>query len=78
MIEGTVAGAIAQIPLIGIIVDPHCDGQILVSNDLLGLNSGYIPSFAKQYAQLGAHVQAAFTDYADEVRKPGFSLISVF
>ena len=75
MIEGTVAGAIAtelMVPLIGIGSGPHCDGQILVSNDLLGLNSGYIPSFAKQFAQVGELVQAAFADYAAEVRNRTF------
>jgi len=75
MIDASVAGAIAkqlQVPLIGIGSGSDCDGQILVSNDLLGLNTGYIPSFAKQYAQLGDQVRAAFADYADEVRNKKF------
>ncbi|TVP78276.1 MAG: 3-methyl-2-oxobutanoate hydroxymethyltransferase [Puniceicoccaceae bacterium] len=75
MIDGTVAGAIAnelKVPLIGIGSGPHCDGQILVCNDLLGYNAGYIPSFVKQYAQLGAAAQKAFADFAAEVRNGKF------
>ena len=75
MLDGTVAGAISsqlQVPLIGIGSGPHCDGQILVCNDLLGMNSGYVPSFVKQYAQVGETIQAAFKAYGDEVRKGKF------
>jgi 3-methyl-2-oxobutanoate hydroxymethyltransferase len=75
MLDGTVAGAIAtelRVPLIGIGSGPHCDGQILVSNDLLGLNSGYIPSFVKKYAELGDAARSAFADYAEEVRNQKF------
>ncbi len=75
MVDGTVAGAIAnelQVPLIGIGSGPHCDGQILVCNDLLGFNAGYVPTFVKQYAQLGAAAQQAFADYAAEVRNGKF------
>lgn len=75
LIDGTVAGAIAaelKIPLIGIGSGPHCDGQILVCNDLLGMNSGYIPSFVRQYAQLGDEARAAFAHYAEDVRNQKF------
>jgi 3-methyl-2-oxobutanoate hydroxymethyltransferase len=75
MIDGTVAGTIAgelKVPLIGIGSGPHCDGQILVSNDLLGLNTGYIPSFVKQYAQLGDEARSAFANYAEDVRNRKF------
>lgn len=71
LIDGTVAGAIASqlnVPLIGIGSGPHCDGQILVCNDLLGLTTGYVPSFVKQYTDLGAQVQAALSEYASDVR----------
>lgn len=71
MIDGTVAGVIANqldIPLIGIGSGPHCDGQILVSNDLLGMNTGYVPGFVKQYAALGQEIESAFARYAEEVR----------
>jgi 3-methyl-2-oxobutanoate hydroxymethyltransferase len=75
MIDGTVAGAIAgeiKIPLIGIGSGPHCDGQILVCNDLLGMNTGYIPSFVRQYAQLGDEARKAFANYAEDVRNRKF------
>lgn len=75
MIDGTVAGTIAtelSIPLIGIGSGPHCDGQILVSNDLLGLNTGETPSFVKQYAHLGDQAREAFAAYAEEVRAGKF------
>ncbi len=75
MIDGTVAGAIAsqlEIPLIGIGSGPHCDGQILVCNDLLGMNTGHVPGFVKRYADLGAQVEEAFSNYADEVRAGKF------
>lgn len=75
MVDGTLAGAIAQaltVPLIGIGSGPHCDGQILVANDLLGLTTGYVPSFVKQYAQLGEQVKGAFAEYADDVKARKF------
>ena len=75
MTDGTVAGTIAnelQVPLIGIGSGPHCDGQILVCNDLLGFNAGYVPSFVKQYAQLGDGARSAFASYAEDVRQRKF------
>ena len=75
MLDGAVAGAIAaelSVPLIGIGSGPHCDGQILVSNDLLGLNAGYIPSFVKKFAELGDAARTAFAQYAEEVRNQKF------
>ena len=71
MVEDAVAGAIAQelnAPLIGIGSGPHCDGQILVSHDLLGLTTGKVPSFVKQYAQLGEDITQAFADFSKDVR----------
>ena len=71
MVEDAVAGVIAQelnAPLIGIGSGPHCDGQILVSNDLLGLTIGKAPSFAKQYAQLGEDMKQAFAGFSKDVR----------
>ncbi len=77
MLEGTVAGAIAaelRIPLIGIGSGPHCDGQILVCNDLLGMNTSPVPSFVKRYARLADEIRAAMADYAEEVRERKFPL----
>ena len=56
------------IPTIGIGAGPHCDGQILVSYDMLGLFDRFVPSFVKQYAQLGEAVSAAAGTYVEEVR----------
>jgi len=70
MVEDAVAGAIAQelnAPLIGIGSGPHCDGQILVSHDLLGMTTGKVPSFVKQYAQLGEDMKQAFADFSKDV-----------
>lgn len=75
MTDGTVAGTIAsqlKVPLIGIGSGPHCDGQILVCNDLLGMNTGYVPSFVRQYAQLGEEARKAFAHYAEDVRNQKF------
>ena len=75
LIDGTVAGTIAselRIPLIGIGSGPHCDGQILVSNDLLGMNTGYVPSFVRQYAQLGEEARKSFANYVEDVRNRKF------
>jgi 3-methyl-2-oxobutanoate hydroxymethyltransferase len=55
-----------QIPTIGIGAGVHCDGQVLVMHDLLGLND-WAPSFVKQYANLGALASKAARTFADEV-----------
>jgi 3-methyl-2-oxobutanoate hydroxymethyltransferase len=57
-----------RIPTIGIGAGPHCDGQVLVSYDALGLFDTFVPPFVKQYAQLGNLVLNAARDYADDVR----------
>ncbi|MFP4202724.1 MAG: 3-methyl-2-oxobutanoate hydroxymethyltransferase [Opitutales bacterium] len=75
MIDGIAAGAITAelyIPVIGIGCGPHCDGQILVCNDMLGFDAGSVPSFVKQYAKLGEQARDAFATYADEVRNRKF------
>jgi 3-methyl-2-oxobutanoate hydroxymethyltransferase len=56
------------IPTIGIGAGPDCDGQVLVSYDMLGLFDGFVPSFVKQYARLGDGVVAAAQEYAADVR----------
>ena len=56
------------IPTIGIGAGPDCDGQILVSYDMLGLFDGCIPSFVKQYARLADTVVTATQAYIDDVR----------
>src|SRR5688572_9104401 len=56
------------VPTIGIGAGPDCDGQILVSYDMLGLFDGFTPSFVRQYAQLGDSIRAATEEYAADVR----------
>jgi 3-methyl-2-oxobutanoate hydroxymethyltransferase len=60
------------IPTIGIGAGGGCDGQILVTNDVLGLTSGYVPKFVKAYADLKAVVQNAATQFRDDVRSGKF------
>ena len=50
--------AALSVPTIGIGAGPDCDGQVLVSHDMLGLFDGQIPSFVKQYAHLADEVDA--------------------
>ena len=57
-----------RIPTIGIGAGPHCDGQVLVSYDILGLYDGIVPPFVKRYAQLGGDIVRAAKTYAEEVR----------
>lgn len=56
------------IPFIGIGCGPHCDGQILVYTDILGLTLGKYPSFAKKYAAIGDAMQNAYAEYVREVQ----------
>jgi 3-methyl-2-oxobutanoate hydroxymethyltransferase len=56
------------VPTIGIGSGADCDGQVLVSYDMLGLFDGQVPSFVKQYADLAKTVTAAVRAYADDVR----------
>jgi 3-methyl-2-oxobutanoate hydroxymethyltransferase len=61
-----------RIPTIGIGAGPHCDGQVLVSHDVLGLFDTFVPPFVKQYAQLGEMIINAATNYANDVREGVF------
>lgn len=61
-----------HIPTIGIGAGAGCDGQVLVSNDLLGLTLGKTPKFAKRYAELGQAAVDALGRYAAEVRSGAF------
>jgi 3-methyl-2-oxobutanoate hydroxymethyltransferase len=66
-----VAAAITEaieIPTIGIGAGPRCDGQVLVTNDLLGLFEEFTPKFVKRYANLRETLLTAFGQFRDEVR----------
>lgn len=60
-----------DIPTIGIGASAECDGQILVLEDMLGL-SPRVPKFVKEYAQLGAGIEAAVKAFAGDVRNRAF------
>jgi 3-methyl-2-oxobutanoate hydroxymethyltransferase len=60
-----------SIPTIGIGAGVHCDGQVLVMHDMLGLTD-WSPSFAKQYANLGALASQAARNFAEEVTNSKF------
>jgi 3-methyl-2-oxobutanoate hydroxymethyltransferase len=62
-----------RIPTIGIGAGPYCDGQVLVSYDMLGMSSGPVPSFVARYADLGEQMMAAARAYAADVRGGRFA-----
>lgn len=64
--------AAVAVPTIGIGSGSRCDGQVLVSSDLLGLFAGPIPSFAKQYLHLVDDITRAAREWADDVRAGRF------
>ena len=69
-IPATVAKAITEqltIPTIGIGAGPHCDGQVMVLYDLLGLFDEFVPKFVKPYARLKADALQALRRYKEEV-----------
>jgi 3-methyl-2-oxobutanoate hydroxymethyltransferase len=61
-----------SMPTIGIGAGPHCDGQVLVITDLLGLGAGRYPKFAKPYANLREEIGGAARTFADEVAAGAF------
>lgn len=61
-----------HIPTIGIGAGPHCDGQVLVMHDMLGINTEFRPRFLRQYLNLYEQVTGAVKQYIDDVKKGGF------
>lgn len=78
VIEGTMEALARRIteevaiPTIGIGGSPACDGQVLVTDDMLGLFGAFQPKFVKRYANLGETVSEAAATYAAEVRSRTF------
>ncbi len=63
----------SPIPTIGIGAGPHCDGQVLVLHDLLGLLEGaHQHKFVRQYAELGSQIRTAVAEYVADVAEGRF------
>ena len=69
---GTAITNAVSIPTIGIGAGPHCDGQVLVWHDLLGLFDAFRPKFVKRYADMGTQAREAIRAYCTEVRSGQF------
>lgn len=61
-----------SIPTIGIGAGPECDGQVLVTYDMLGMTDGFKPKFLKRYADLRSVIGSAAEQYIQEVRAGEF------
>ncbi len=61
-----------SIPTIGIGAGVHCDGQVLVTHDLLGMFDKFIPSFVKSYCKLAPAIKEAVGEYNEEVRSGSY------
>lgn len=78
VIEGTIEPVAAHIthntsiPTIGIGASVACDGQILVSEDMLGMLDGHTPKFAKKYADISSVIHDAVSQYATDVKNRSF------
>lgn len=78
VVEGVVAPLAARItstirvPTIGIGASAECDGQILVTDDMMGMTFGHVPKFVRRYADIGATMKAAAEAYAEDVRARRF------
>jgi 3-methyl-2-oxobutanoate hydroxymethyltransferase len=74
-IPGKLAELVSQklvIPTIGIGAGVGCDGQVLVTHDLLGLFERFTPKFVKRYANLSSEMRQAFNDYKNDVKSKAF------
>ncbi|MGD0336943.1 MAG: 3-methyl-2-oxobutanoate hydroxymethyltransferase, partial [Candidatus Omnitrophota bacterium] len=70
-----IAGLVTEklrIPTIGIGAGVHCDGQVLVINDMLGLFERYTPKFVKKYADISSLISRAIEEYKNEVLEEKF------
>ncbi|HSP32981.1 MAG TPA: 3-methyl-2-oxobutanoate hydroxymethyltransferase [Thermoanaerobaculia bacterium] len=61
-----------SIPTIGIGAGPHCDGQVLVYHDVLGLYDGHTPKFVRKYAHMADDMKAALENFMSDVREGKF------
>jgi len=61
-----------SIPVYSIGAGVHCDGQLLIVSDLLGMFEAFTPKFVKKYANLAEEIERAFAAYRDEVKSGVF------
>ena len=61
-----------EIPVYGIGAGPHCDGQVLIVSDVLGIFETFTPKFVKKYANLAEEMKRAFAEYPSDVRNGTF------
>jgi 3-methyl-2-oxobutanoate hydroxymethyltransferase len=64
--------ALLEIPTIGIGAGKFCDGQVLVSHDMLGLYEKFKPKFVRRYAEMGKLMRESFLNYIDDVKSSHF------
>lgn len=64
--------SLLKIPVIGIGAGNHCDGQVLVINDLIGLDPTFKPKFVRQYLNAHSLITAAVKQYHEDVKSGGF------
>lgn len=61
-----------NVPTIGIGAGKYCDGQVLVSYDMLGMYSAFVPKFVKQYSHIATDIEAAVKSYIKEITDGSF------
>lgn len=61
-----------SIPTIGIGAGPHCDGQVLVYQDMVGMNKGFSPKFLRRYLDLDNEITGAVAQYVKDVKSQDF------
>ena len=64
-----------SVPTIGIGAGPHCDGQVLVVYDMLGLTEEFRPRFVRRYAELAETMRGAFRQYISDVKSKKFPVM---
>lgn len=74
-IPATLAKSVSEslhIPTIGIGAGPHCDGQVLVMHDMLGITTEFNPRFLRRYLDLSGQITTAVQQYVEDVRSNDF------
>ncbi len=61
-----------SVPTIGIGAGPHVSGQVLVTHDMIGFNSGYLPKFVRQFADVRGTISEAASAYCKAIQESKF------